>query len=377
MKVLIVTADFPKWDGGVAVLGEKLAGFMHKDGVDVAVLTPLQLDGDAEFDRQQGYRIIRTRNIKDRYLKYVYASWCVRRRMNREKFDAVLATTWFPFAPAALNFSPKVPVSVMAHGNDFLEPRWQKRFWNRRMSRVFHQASHRITCSRESQRALAGMYPAVANRIDVLFPAVDPQEFPCTPPPSGPPILLTLGRLVERKGQDMVLRALPVILKQFPDAEYWIAGRGSDRLRLEELASTLGISGRVRFLGFVPAAERIQLYQRCHMYLMPSRTIGDKGDFEGFGITYLEANACGRPVIGGRSGGVEDAVKDGETGFLVDPHSPEEIADRVLRLLNEPGLAEKLGRQGRERIDRELNWSVVAREMRRLLSVSGVSTAVG
>lgn len=367
MKALIVTADFPRWDGGVAVLGEKLAEFMSRAGAEVTVVTPLQCPEDRAFDAAQRYRVLRVRNVKDRFLKYLCARWFLGRLMSRETFDAVLATTWFPFAPAALNAAPSVPLTVMAHGNDFLEQRWQRPFWNRRMRRTFDAARCVITCSRESERAVSSLMPGLAGKVRTVFPGVDAAEFSDQAAPEPKPVLLTLGRLVERKGQDMVLRALPRIAERVPEIEYWIAGRGSDRARLEALSRTLGVEARVKFLGFVPAQDRGRLYQRCWVYLMPSRTIGDKGDFEGFGITYLEANACGRPVIGGRSGGVGDAVVNGVNGFLVDPESPAEIADRVVELLTDRDLREQLGRQGRERVERDFQWASVAARVRQLM----------
>jgi phosphatidylinositol alpha-1,6-mannosyltransferase len=176
--------------------------------------------------------------------------------------------------------------------------------------------------------------------------------------------------VVARKGQDTVIRALPKILKEFPDVQYWVAGRGAHLASLKALVTQLGLEDNVQFLGFVSAEQRLRLYQECTIYLMPSRTIGDQGDFEGFGITYLEANACGRPTIGGRSGGVADAVLDGETGFLVNPESPDEIAEKTLRLLRDPELAARLGRQGRERIERELNWDATARKLAGLIGAA-------
>jgi len=157
-------------------------------------------------------------------------------------------------------------------------------------------------------------------------------------------------------------------LNEFPDTEYWIAGRGSDTERLKTLAAELGVQSRVQFLGLVPQEERVRLYQRCTIYLMPSRTIAEKGDFEGFGITYLEANACEKPVIGGRSGGVADAVVDGMTGFLVDPNSAAEISEKTLRLLRDPALAMQMGRRGRERIISELNWKMTTDKLLNLLA---------
>ena len=365
---LLLTPDFPPWDGGVAVWAEKLAQFLTRQGRSVVVAAPQQLAEDAQFDARQPYPVVRLRNFKARYLKYLSAHFTVRRLVKTHRPAHILALTWHPFANAALRWAPAAPLTLIAHGNDFMELRWQRPIWRRRMSRAFAGARRVIAVSRETERALARLLPGLAAKTTVLYPGVDPEEFPCLGQPPEPPVLLTLGRVVQRKGQDRVIQALPAILSDFPDAEYWVAGRGSDVPRLQALTRDLRLEHKVRFLGFVPAEERIRLYERCSVYLMPSRTIGERGDFEGFGITYLEANACGRPVIGGRSGGVMDAVLDGETGFLVDPESPEEIATRTLQLLRSPELAARLGAQGRARVERKFNWAVTARRLLELMT---------
>lgn len=366
--ILLFSPDFPPWDGGVAVWAEKLAQFVMRQGRHVVVAAPQQLAEDAAFDARQSYPVVRLRSFKDRYLKYVSAHLTVRRLVRAYRPAHILALTWHPFANAALRWAPAAPLTLIAHGNDFMESRWQRPFWRRRMSRAFAGARHVIAVSRETERALTRLLPGLAAKTTVLYPGVDPEEFPCLGQPPEPPVLLTLGRVVQRKGQDRVIQALPAILSEFPEVEYWIAGRGADVPRLQALARELRLERKVRFLGFVPAEERIRLYERCSVYLMPSRTIGERGDFEGFGITYLEANACGRPVIGGRSGGVTDAVLDGETGFLVDPESPCEIAARTIELLRDPALAARLGAQGRTRIEREMNWDVATRRLLELMA---------
>ena len=346
---------------------EKLAEFLTRAGHDVTVATPHQLPGDDAFDARQRYRVRRLRNVKDRYLKYAYSHWRLRPLLRGWTFDHVIALTWFPYANAALHLAPAAPLTLFAHGNDFLESRWRKPFWKRRMEKAFAGAGRIIAVSRETERALRQMFPGIESKIRLLLPAVDPAEFFPSPQIQGPPVLLSLGRVVPRKGQDMVIRALPTILREFPKAEYWIAGRGADAERLKTLAVELGVQPQVHFLGLVAAEERVRLYQRCAIYLMPSRTIESKGDFEGFGITFLEANACGKPVIGGHSGGVADAVLDGVTGLLVDPHSPDEIAEKILRLLRDGDFAAQLGRQGRERVECELNWQHTTEQLLNLL----------
>ncbi|HVY69296.1 MAG TPA: glycosyltransferase family 4 protein, partial [Verrucomicrobiae bacterium] len=294
----------------------------------------------------------------------------LRQVLARGSFDAVLATTWFPHAAAVTATRSRAPLYLCVYGNDFLERRWEKPFWRKRLFRALEQSRLLLAGSVGSAEAIREFWPAAAAKTVVVTPAVDPAEFGpgAASPPPDQPVLLTLARLVERKGQDMVIRALPTILKEFPRAEYWIAGRGSHEEALRRLARETGVESRVKFLGFVSREERISLYQRCTLYLMPSRTIAEKGDFEAFGITFLEANACGKPVIGGRSGGIADAVIDGVTGLLADPHSPGDIAWQTLRILRDSGYARKLGDQGRRRVETEMNWASTAKRVVELFS---------
>ena len=201
------------------------------------------------------------------------------------------------------------------------------------------------------------------DRIEVVPNGVDVQRF--TPGPAGDAVLdayglrgrhvlLTLARLDERKGQDMTIRALPRIAAARPDVIYVIAGGGRERAHLEQLAATTGVADRVVFTGPVDDTTRLALYRACDVYVMPNRTLPD-GDTEGFGLVFLEAGACGKPVIGGRAGGVPDAIVDGETGLLVNALAPEPVADACLKLLGDGELCARLGAAGRRHAD-ALAW---------------------
>jgi phosphatidylinositol alpha-1,6-mannosyltransferase len=180
-------------------------------------------------------------------------------------------------------------------------------------------------------------------------------------------VILTVGRLIERKGQDMVIKALPTVLKRFPDVVYLIVGDGPNRLALEELATSLNLEQKVIFAGLVPDEALPLYYETCDIFIMPSRTIEKTGHVEGFGIVYLEANLCGKPVIGGRSGGVPDAIVDGVTGLLVDPLDSSEIAEAIIKLLSNPELARKMGQAGRIRAQTEFNWDKIVGKLIRVL----------
>jgi phosphatidylinositol alpha-1,6-mannosyltransferase len=176
------------------------------------------------------------------------------------------------------------------------------------------------------------------------------------------PVVLTLARLVSSKGHDLVIRALAELRRSIPDATYLVGGTGGENYTefLRALAESCGVSKAVRFLGYVASEDLPALYSASNVYVMPSRALEGNSNFEGFGITYLEANACGVPVIGADSGGVADAVLDGRTGFLVPPNDVPALADRMYRLLADPDLARRMGAAGRERILREFTWDRVA-----------------
>ena len=171
------------------------------------------------------------------------------------------------------------------------------------------------------------------------------------------PLILTVARLDVHKGHDVVIRALPAVLRDVPDAVYVIAGDGPMRSRLEELSTALGVCDHVVFTGHIPRAQVLALYEACSLFIMTSRM--ENGSVEGFGIVFLEAGGFSKPVVGGRSGGIPDAVADGRSGLLVDPLNPDEVAHAVSRILTDPGLAARLGRGGYERVASEFGWDRV------------------
>lgn len=173
--------------------------------------------------------------------------------------------------------------------------------------------------------------------------------------------ILTVGNLVERKGHDMVLKSLPKVLREVPDTVYLIVGDGERKQKLKELVDELDLGEHVIFTGRVTDKELPNYYNTCDVFIMPSREIGS--DIEGFGIVYLEASACAKPVIGGRSGGVSDAVEDGVSGTLVDPLNVDEISQALITLLTDDELAMRLGRQGRKRIEEEFDQSAMAKKL--------------
>ena len=197
------------------------------------------------------------------------------------------------------------------------------------------------------------------SKMQLIYPAVDPERFKpldAAMVRSGRRVILSVSRLVERKGQDQVIRALPSVLVKVPQAEYWIVGEGPMRPSLERLAQELGLEEKVQFLGVLNSEQLVPMYNQCDVFAMPSKECQDSGHVEGFGIVFLEANACGKPVIGGRSGGMPEAIEEGKSGLLVDPENSRELADALTRLLTDSTLAAELGAYGRQRVLTQLNW---------------------
>jgi phosphatidylinositol alpha-1,6-mannosyltransferase len=162
-----------------------------------------------------------------------------------------------------------------------------------------------------------------------------------------------------------VLEALAKVVREAPNVKYLIAGDGPEKDRLQEQARQLGIADKVIFAGDVPHGEIRDFYNLCDVFIMANR-LEEGGDVESFGMVFTEANAVGKPVIGGRSGGTAEAVLDGKTGFLADPGNADEIAQRLLLLLENEDLAKRMGSAGLARVRSDFNWPTRAQAVREI-----------
>ncbi len=181
-------------------------------------------------------------------------------------------------------------------------------------------------------------------------------------PPAAPPtgaMLLSVGRLVPRKGVDTVIRAIPALARMFPALAYRVVGGGPDESRLRRLAAALGVGERVTFLGRLDEEELDREFRRCALFVQPSRRMAD-GELEGLGLVYFEAAAWGRPAVAGRSGGEGDAVVDGVTGVLVDGGSVEAVAAAIAALLRDPARLSAYGAAARRRVEAGYTWDHAA-----------------
>ncbi len=209
----------------------------------------------------------------------------------------------------------------------------------------------------------------LVERVRVVPLGTDPEEFHPDLPVTdikhaygleGGPWILTVARLDWHKGFDTVIRALAAVRAAHPGARYAIAGVGGCRAHLEGLVAESRLGDAVRFLGYVPEADLPALYNAVDVFALVSR----RHDLlvEGFGIAALEASASGLPVLAGREGGLPDAVRDGETGMLVDPYDPGAVAAALIRLLDDPALRRSLGTAGRRAVEKYFNWHRVTRD---------------
>ena len=180
---------------------------------------------------------------------------------------------------------------------------------------------------------------------------------------SSRPTLLTVARLLKRKGIHRVIKAMPKVLSKFPNARYVVVGDGGYRDKLVKMAMESPARDSIEFTGPVSDAEKWKWYRECTLFVMPST-------IEGFGIVYLEANAFGKPVIGGNVMGVPEAVADGETGLLVDPLDVDAIANAIIGLLQNPSEARRLGDSGRKRAERDFGWRARAEQFLELVRMT-------
>lgn len=226
------------------------------------------------------------------------------------------------------------------HGEE-ITTRFDAGSYGRKRGQYLSRADAIIAVSRFTQRALIEDMRLPAERVHLIENAVDTIKFSPGPDDAafrerwgvaGKRLVVGVGRLVPRKGFDQTLRGWRNVMDRHPDAHLLIVGSGPQREELQQLVDTSGLQGNVTLTGPLSEADLVAAYRSAALFIMPNRTMPD-GDTEGFGLVFLEANACGRAVVGGRAGGAVEAVRDGETGVLVDGNSVDAISAAIDHLL--------------------------------------------
>jgi len=379
---LLITNDFPPIVSGISTVFYQIWKRLSPDRI--MILAPT-VPGCDEFDKKEPFHIIRKKiptgeSGKDKLLKMVLNIFYTLYYTRKYNIGKLHCGQILSVGPAGLVCKKLfgVKYNVYVYGSETL------RFGNSRMmswlmKKVIEEAEELVPNSEFTMHEYE-RWGISQEKMVTIVPGVDIVFFH----PEGKSrylvekhrlqdkqVIMTVGRLDERKGHDMVIRAVSHVVKQFPNVVYMIVGKGREEQRLKKLADNLKLQDLVVFAGFVADESLPDYYNLCDVFVLPNRETEShdqlKGDYEGFGVVFLEASACGKPVIAGKSGGSCEAVVDGVTGLMVDPRSESEIAHAIERILADKNFANRLGMAGRNRAEKEFDWQHITQIMKNIL----------
>lgn len=372
-RTLVVTNDFPPRQGGIQSFVHQLA---VRQPADSLVVYASDHEGSASFDAGLPFPVLRHGT------GLLLPTPAARRSVVAALRDFDCTAVWFGAAAPlgllgpALREAGAERILAMTHGH---EAGWAMLPGARAALRRIGDAADIITYLGEYFRQrLAGPlgpHPTLVQLtpgvdVETFHPDIDARRIRARYGLSDRPVVVCVSRLVRRKGQDMLVDALPVIQRSVPEAALLLVGDGPYRDDLERRAVERGVENDVVFTGGVDYADLPAHFVAGDVFAMPCRTRRAGMDVEGLGIVYLEASAAGLPVIAGDSGGAPDAVIDGETGFVVDGRDVAQIADRIVTVLQDDGLRQRMGTAGRAWVQRDWRWDVLAERLDALLQGS-------
>lgn len=375
MKMLFITDKFPPVEGGSRIYYYNLC--VNYPSEQVVIFTK-KVDGYVDFDKEQKMKIIRKGlplpnwkfyQVPSMFLTFLGAIYLV----FKENIGVIHCGDFMPagiigyFAKKLLN----KPYVYYVHEGDY----WyfdRYRFKPKLRKLILENADHIVAACTNAALGVKHSTTNCSGKITIITPGVDYKKF--TPGVKSPDlirkfnleqkkVILTVGRLVDgRKGHEMIIRSLPRILEEVPSAVYLIAGRGPYEDFLKTLVRELNLDDYVMFAGYVPNDMLPSIYGVADIFAMISRETPEMG-VEGFGMVFTEANAAGKPVVGGKCGGTEDSIVDGVTGYRVDPENVDEVISRIIKLLKDDGLRETMGSNGRKWVEETSDWANKAKQL--------------
>ncbi|MEK7189353.1 MAG: glycosyltransferase family 4 protein [Patescibacteria group bacterium] len=346
-KILLVTLEFPPQIGGVS---------RYYDGLIK--------------NWKEEIKVMRANLKWPLWPHWLPLIWRVGKMVKKEKIAMLWVGQALPIGYIALwiKWRKKIPYVVFTHGMDILVPqtsRWKK-YW---LTKILSNTELVVANSQFTRGELLKL-GVEKGRIVVVYPCPTPvtligkEMADISSANTVEKIILSVCRLVKRKGLDKVIEVMPRLLKRAPDLKYVIIGNGPEKVALQTQITESGLSGSVNILANVSDEGLQEWYNKCTVFVLPCRQIG--ADVEGLGMVFLEASLAGKPIVVGNSGGAPETVHHGYSGFVVDAEEPEELYQSLLKILTDEPFAKRLGVYGRDWVGRKFQWE---REVEKLKNV--------
>lgn len=372
-KTLLVTLDFYPQTGGIAQYWKHLGVFF--DPQKWVVLAPPVPVGSKELKTPYGiYRKKFFSNIVfPHWIPSFFHIWNI---IKKENIETVVVSHMLPLGTVmfCLHFFTKTPYVIVSHGMDAALP--LRNTWKKLLCSVILKKAHAVFANSIQTSNNLQKLGCPNKKIHIIYPCPALDEVPSQTNTTRSKelleivkhkkVLLSVSRLVKRKGHEYILLALPDLIKKYPDVVYIIVGDGLYRKHLEQKVVELDLKDYVFFCGELLGNDIITWYKQCELFILTPFELSNN-DTEGFGMVYLEANSFAKPVIGSKCGGVSEAVVDGNTGILVDQKNSTQITKAIVQLLDYDDYAKKLGLNGKERVEKEFHWSQVAKKYEEIL----------
>jgi len=368
-KILIITMEFPPQIGGIATYVDQFASALEQDKTVVLAPNYKEKDFVEEFDKSRKYKIIRRDFL---YPKFIWPRWLklyfqVRKIVKEEKIELIFINHVLPvgYIGSLIKKFLKVPFIIQSHGTDVTyatRTNWKKK----RLRKIMLQTEQVVFNSESLKRRFLEKLPEFSDKSLVMYPCPDP-DFLIPPPQDeinilrdklaleGKKVILTVARMEDGKGFPHLVRALPEILKKEPHVVWIIVGDGPKREIVMKDIQARSFQNVVRYMGKIPHGDIKKYYYLADLFVL--FTHPDEGREEGLGLVFLEAQSCGLPVVAGKSGGVEEAVINMQTGIVVDIRQKTNVTDEtVVEMLQNPEFAKSLAQNAQNRIKTEFIW---------------------
>ncbi len=371
-KILVPSFDFKPLLGGVAHYTHELLTVLRDEyKCDIQILARQQAESQT-YDQLCGMKVHRISTPQTAVLSLPQWTWKILQLKKSFQPDLIFCPLWFPDATATflaqkIDNNP-IPYFIAAHAMEVVDSDknikhlFRKNLLQSLKKRTFENSAKIFPVSQYTKALLQQLLSISENKIKVANNGVNLLTYKQSQSPQerflrNKKSLLTVTRLNPYKGVDMVIKSLPALLKKGIDIDYKVIGKGADLPRLQKLVQDLNLEKTVSFLGPLSQQEIINHYNQADLFLLLSRE--ELPDVEGFGLVFLEAAACGLPSLGGRSGGIPDAIEENKSGWLVEPTDQKLIEQKIENLLTQPQQLQSASAYGLQMVQKR-TWSHTA-----------------